>query len=92
MVTEHGTRRQGSSEACFRLGKNRTLLMFLKNTLKPCNILPKSRDYRQGSTGTHTLRAMTPQVGGDGPGREGSQISFLWFYTNIICALLKTSV
>lgn len=42
MVTEHGTRRQGSSEACFRLGKNRTLLMFLKNTLKPCNILPKA--------------------------------------------------
>lgn len=42
MVTEHGTRRQGSSEVCFRLEKNRTLLMFLRNTLKQRNIRPKA--------------------------------------------------
>lgn len=42
--------------------------------------------------GTRTLRAMAPQVGGDETGTESNQISFLCFYMETICALLKTNV
>lgn len=58
--------------------------------LKHYGVLAKVESTRKGSTGTRNLRAMAPQVGGDEPGRESKQISFLCFYMKTICALLKT--
>lgn len=60
--------------------------------LKHYGVLSNAQSNRKGSTGTRTLRAMAPQVGGDELGRESNQISFLCFPMKIICVLLKMNV
>lgn len=76
---------------CCRMGKNRTLLTLLNNTLKQYGALSKAVNTEK-SPQAHILSQQWLPRGEEMNGEGKAIISFLCFYMEIMCALLKTNV